>query len=225
MKPHEMIMTFVVVSLFGMAEAGADTVFSNLGPGGSFGSSSATIQQGILSGYAFTASETATFTSMELAVGSFAADVTGDAYLATDIGGVPGATLASWSFAVPQALGGSLITLPYPTILPPVTLDRGVQYWVYLTDPTPPSPGSTNTFAWFLNSTGQTGPEAFNNAGRWYTGTFTTAAFQIDGTITSVPEPSSIVTSLIGLMIAGGVVRGSRLVGRTDGLAMQRPVD
>jgi hypothetical protein len=200
MNPFKPMAAIVVVMLCGLGEAKAGTIFSNLGPGGSFGSGSWTIQMVEPIAFAFTASETATLGSLELAVGTFTSNVTGTAFLTTDIGGAPGLTLASWSFAVPQTLQGSLVTLDYPTDFPPVTLSQGTEYWVYLGDNTNPD------YAWFTNSTGYSGPGAGNLDGSWRPITNgTPAAFQVNGSV--VPEPSSLALSVVGFVMVAVVLR------------------
>ncbi len=205
MNRGNLIVSVVVLILSGAGKAEAGVVFSDLGPGGSFSSSSSwTIQMGNPTAFEFTAAQTETLSSVEVAVGAFASGVTGVAYLTTDIGGFPGLTLSSWAFAVPVTSQGSIVTLDYPTIEPAVTLTQGTPYWIYLDDRT-----SAN-YAWFGNSTGYTGPTAGYYGGQWHAISYgSPAAFQINGS--AVPEPSSIAILALGCAILAATQSKSRM--------------
>jgi hypothetical protein len=205
-----------------IASANAAVIFSNLGPGDSFGSSGWVVGQratpfgsiNLEVAAAFTVTSDAVFTEAE-----FAAQLIGQAgdlrvaLLATDPSGTPGSLLASFTIAAPAV--PSVINVQ--SFLGPI-LSAGTEYWLDIT--------SLNTAAlWFDNNQSGTGPVAVNQNGQGFaliTGFGGSAqvqpAFQIDGiplpsllgfaalAPAAVPEPSTVSVMAGGLFLSSIVV-------------------
>lgn len=117
--------------------------------------------------------------------------------LAADVSGVPGTILESWSVDI----DGSPAIYTVTSSVHPLLGDSN-KYWVWLT-----ANDLTNSdLAWNLNDQGHTGEFAFRIGYQpnWITVTDSLPAFDVTGT--PVPEPSTIlllVSGLIGLAVYG----------------------
>ena len=208
------------------ATANAEAIFSNLGPGDSFGMTSGWVVGNRTTPFgsftlevavAFTPASDAMFTGVD-----FAAELLGQpgdltvALLVTDAVGTPGAALETFSLAAPAV--PSLVSIA--SSLNPV-LSAGTEYWLDIS--------SASTAAWWLdNDQGMHGPLAQNQNGRGFVlltdyegNPPVQPAFRVNGdplglTNTSAaladpvhaPEPSSLLFVIAGLLLCRN--RGAR---------------
>jgi hypothetical protein len=190
-----------LTAFLGGGRASADFIFSNLGPGGSFSTTSYATADNLPTSnnwlaYAFTPTTSSLVTQIDIAVGQGSFNsTTGYAYLMSDNGGVPGSVLmsgpnsVSWSFAIPTT--PTLLSLDVPNIYPYPQLTAGQQYWLALAPEVTPD----SYYLWYGNSTNQTGPWAQTVNGSWRTTqNVPEGAFAVVGTeISSVPEPATLL--------------------------------
>jgi len=118
------------------------------------------------------------------------------------------------------APGSLLETLPLPgiSLIPFVgtgtstlhpLLTAGTTYWLVL------RPGSQSAGGWAQNDRGINGfVFSVNNGSTWLTTTQATPIFDINGTPTGVPEPSTLGMILIGVLVVTIAGRGCRLAAK-----------
>jgi PEP-CTERM motif len=184
-----------------VAEARADVIFSNLGPGGAFDdtqfySAIATIDGSEKQSLAMAFTPTANYivTGASWALSSTSADPITQILIDNDNGGKPGINLGGFGFGLvsstPSVVNSTLVGSV-------IDLAAGQQYWMEIGAFNYP-----NSFSWYYNSTGQTGPVAMANetaGGAWNVAPGTEAAFAVYGTplAPTVPEPSTL--TLLGI--------------------------
>ena len=138
----------------------------------------------------FQPSVAATLDSVDLGVNIFGTFISVD--LDTNAGGVPGSILES--FALTGNSRFPVLRTGTSTLHPLLT--AGTTYWLVLT------PGDS-VGGWYFNNQGLNGADyTHDNGTTWATDTQLTPAFDINGTTTGVPEPSSALLFLTGL---GGI--------------------
>ncbi len=120
--------------------------------------------------------------------------------LATDVGGIPGATLESWT-VTPSTTGTGYETV---TDSLGILLKGGTQYWIEAT------PGATDTTAIWNSNLMDLGNAAVNKGSGWVDRNtppvgYQLGAFDVQGT--AVPEPASIGLILGGFAVLAGAVR------------------
>lgn len=209
----------LILATTGAGQANADIIFSNFGPGDSFGSSGFGI--GLVTpspstydnwGAKFTVGATDfTFTSAEAALQVTSGADTLTFGLRSDDAGLPGLLLQSFSASnIPTTNPGDIVTFNATASL---TLEAGTTYWLTSEEYSP-----SNSFAsWRLNNTSDKSANALRqNKGPWSIATANddSVAFRIDGSPVAVPEPGSLtMLSLggLGLLMYGCWRRSSRL--------------
>ena|ERR1700680_1005542 len=195
--------------------AWADTIYTNLGPGGTFNCCAGYGIRGssLLPEHALAAEFVPTsdflFLDAELPLSVNGGTPSADVYLMSDAAGVPGAILEQFSVSGLQPTPtGTLFTVN--SILKP-ELKAGTAYWLAVT-----APDASSDVSWRRNTTndfnsGSDSAQLISSsslAGPWtFVGTSSdpTAdsrpAFEIDGA--AVPEPNSLLLVLFGLSSAG----------------------
>ncbi len=182
-------------------------VYTNLGPGGSFDGNDQ-FEVGSQNGLAvqFTPTANVTFSDAEMALVHKIGTNLYDVSLATDSAGLPGTILETISLnGVVSTSTPTLVTAT--SSLEPV-LEAGSSYWLIVSAPDAGTQGGfainsigdlpNNNFA-FSNTNTPLGPWTLDNIGE------NRPAFQIDGTLVSVPEPSSLILAAISVSV--GVIR------------------
>ena len=189
------------------APAGS-VIFSNLGPGDSYSGQVVYAVGyafgGVLGDYVPASGFTVGATSMYLSTIQVAAGLqTGTNQLTIDLdadsGGIPGATLESFTItgAMPPLGTVSSDNLVVATSVLHPLLTAGSLYWVVLNAP------STTFAGWNLNSIGDMGPFYYTRRGQVIiSGTETLGAMLITGQ--AIPEPSSIVLVSTGAVVILG---------------------
>ena len=226
--------TAIGILIAGVAAcANAGTIFSNLGPGDSFGTHSGWVVGNRTTPFgsvtlevaaAFTPASDAIFTGVD-----FAAELLGQpgdltvALLVTGASGTPDAALETFTVAAPAF--PSLVSIA--SSLNPV-LNAGTEYWLDIS--------SASTAAWWLdNDQGLGGPVAQNQNGQGFVlltdfggNPPVQPAFRINddpvnpalisrlegpgdlAVVATVPEPSSLTLTLFGLVLAGLAIKKDR---------------
>ena len=181
----------------------ADTIYTNLGPLSSYNCCIGKWAQAMP--FTVPAGPGYSLTQIEIAMTWESGTNSTLLRLMTDSLGLPGSTLASWTFG-PFPIFGTVTTIqPSQTIsgITGITLSGGTTYWLAA------FPGDSTTRAiWNLNNTLQTGNGAFSTDGgsTWPTGSDngyidTLSAFAVLGDPVGVREPSTML--LLGTGLAG----------------------
>jgi len=203
------IVIGVWLLLFVASEARADTiVFSNFGPGMTFNqlqgigvTGSGDVFGGFIPAYAFTPTETFTFSSAQLPMNLVTGPNHFQVLLMTSSGGLPGNIIETITVSAPTSAG--IVTAN--SALHPVLTSR-TQYWLAVFAPEP------NTFGiWNFSLNDFSTPQAlaFNSpTGPWVLNNVNRSAFQINGE--PVPEPSTMLLLGTGLAALGTAVRKRR---------------
>ena len=195
---------WIIIAVWALASqlsAAPGTIFSNFGPGGTFGSSLQRYDCDMTCGFMsapFTASASGQLTSIQLPIDSNNSPITIALY--TSSGGAPGTLLESWTTAVPAT--ETLVTVT--SVLNP-TLSAGSQYWIVFTVPAT----TGEDIQWFQNLIGQTGGLFFGTSLTAQTHVFAAnplPAIQVLGNLSGpppVPLPPTLLLTLGGLALAG----------------------
>ena len=195
----------VLFALSASVSAFGATLFSDLGPGGTYDSLDAYVAcgSGVCNGnsfaaaalFAVTGSGSQAVSQIDIVAYDLAAPPpeTLTASIWTDSSGIPGTELtgASWNFVPPTTQNG-LVSI---TGISGLSLTGGSQYFLVVV------PGSLSGNAyleWWANNQGSTGLMLYSeNGGSWISEPFAEAAFDVQGT----PEPAPCVLLAAGLAI------------------------
>jgi hypothetical protein len=213
------------------ASANAGVIFSNLGPGDSFGTSGWVVGNRITPFGSTTLEIAAAFTPASDAVftgADFAAELFGQpgdlavSLLATGPSGTPGAVLEM--FIVPAPMDASLVSVS--SVLKPV-LNADTEYWLDISS-------SSTAAVWLDNDQGATGPVALNQNGQGFVlltdfggNQLVQPAFRVNddpiGLLSTAaddaPEPSTLLLVFVGLLL----IRPARMI-RRQGRALLQSV-
>ena len=181
------------------------SIFSNFGPGQSYGASVGDSVGNYFDGnnYAegslFTPTATATFGSLQIALScAFLCPDTFTVALDRDNGDQPGAAIESFvvSGAVLGTFGDANSPLVLDSVLQP-TLTAGTQYWL-----TVANASGNDSIEWNLNTTGDTSDQAISTDGgtTWFSPSGQTpGAYEVDSSALVTPEPGSTGLLIVGL--------------------------
>jgi hypothetical protein len=202
--------------LFGVIVFSSQTIFgtvifSNLGPGGSYQAGAGQTVSGPTSfggrldqAFPFVSGGNFVFTELDIALTYVSGTNNAVVSIWNDLGGLPGAVLTAFITGPLPAFGGCC-TLQVLTANNPVLFAAGQQYWVVAV-----ANGSDSSLAWNRNLANASGP----GATRTDSGAFTFSpslipgAFQVSGDV--VPEPSSTILMISGLMGVGLLPRRAK---------------
>jgi len=191
---------------------GDDVIFSNLGPGNSFDTSTAWAIAGPTSvfamllgdhpesvGKSFTPSANFDLTQVLLPLESTAGTNGVDVFLENSHSGLPGTILESWSVTGLSSTP-KLEDLSASSLQP---LSGGMTYWIVV------APLAPDTSAgWMFNDTGDSSEFAFNEGSGWNVfngGGGGSPALEVTGT--AVPEPSTLLLIGAGLLAFAPLTR------------------
>jgi len=207
------IVIGVWLLLFVASEARADTiVFSNFGPGMTFNqlqgigvTGSGDVFGGFIPAYAFTPTETFTFSSAQLPMNLVTGPNHFQVLLMTSSGGLPGTIIETITLTDAVPMFPPQIVVANSSLHPVLT--AGTQYWLAVFAPEPSTFGIWNhSFDDFST------PQArgfVSPTGPWVeTNILIKPAFQINGE--PVPEPSTMLLLGTGLASLGTAVRKRR---------------
>jgi len=204
--------------------AEADIIYTNFGTGASYDTSSANpigfdffTGDHDAQGASFVPGTDSMLDSITIALSAFNGTNADPVTVAfqSDIAGVPANILETFVIS-PSALA------PFGAANPPIALTSllnplmspGTMYWVTV------SASGSDPIAWNLNGTGAANLTATSVDGgtTWHNLGLTSGAFQVDGSATAVPEPSTLVllTASALLMLAWGH-KGTMLRGNGSG--------
>lgn len=213
----------VLLLLASTARLKADTIYSNLGPGQTFDTTQASVLGHSSNGntyvlaYTFVPTENAMPTDVLMAIGLFAAPQLPplNVYIESNVGGLPGSILDSFSPAGNVSFQASLVQFNCSSCLQSLT--AGTTYWLVAQESNP-----AVNISWYYtgtaNNPGGSAPAALNKTGSatgpWVGNTSTTTAFQIDGTpvVSEVPEPGTWLLVGSGI-VAVALVRSREVLG------------
>jgi len=207
------IVIGVWLLLFVASEARADTiVFSNFGPGMTFNqlqgigvTGSGDVFGGFIPAYAFTPTETFTFSSAQLPMNLVTGPNHFQVLLMTSSGGLPGTIIETITLTDAVPMFPPQIVVANSALHPVLT--AGTQYWLAVFAPEPTTFGIWNhSFDDFST------PQArgfVSPTGPWVeTNILIKPAFQINGE--PVPEPSTMLLLGTGLASLGTAIRKRR---------------
>jgi hypothetical protein len=199
------------------AIAPASIIFTNLGAGQSYDMTQGNpvgndfAGDNAAQGDTFTPTASATLSSIEVALTCIVDCPASESFtvaLRANIADAPGAVIESFTFTgrTLGALGNNNPLITATSVLHP-TLTAGTQYWITVS--------SLVNFAisWNDNGTGDTSDQAISSDGgaSWFSPSgMTPSAYEVDGTITGVPEPSTTILFGSAVMLSLMVYR-SRL--------------
>ena len=186
-----------VIALAALPASAQTVVFSNLGSGGSYSTTTGVgvgdVFQNQSVGYRFTASDSGTLNSIELALERVGATGNLTLGLYTEGSSAPATLLQSWT--IDYAYKSSLTYVPS---FAPTTLNAGDSYYLCAAVPT-----GLPAWEWYNNNTSAAGQRVVSmNGGAWVNeGTRPQGAFRV----TVVPEPSTYA-AFFGVAALGLVV-------------------
>lgn len=197
--------------------ARADILISNFGPGLAYNTSggnavgNAFDNNTYAEGDTFTPTFTATFSSLDIALGcAFVCPDPFNVSLTSDNGGQPGAVIETFSVAGSSLgpSGSNNAPLVLNSALNPV-LTAGLPYWITVTS------DLSDSISWNWNSTGDTSAEAISTDGgaTWFSPSGQTpGALEVDGSpiISSTPEPSSAACLMLALLLLPAIRKSTK---------------
>jgi hypothetical protein len=206
-KPLGLVIVLMIVFV-NLSQA--DTIYSNLGPGLSYGNSAIRAATGSLNLAAATpfvvpSGANYALTEIDLAIGA-SASAPATIELTDNAGGFPGNVIASWTMNFPALFANSsIVPSQQITGITGITLDENATYWLAVLA----ANGSTDTW-WSANNTGQINIKAdsFTNGASWsplYTQN-ADVAFGVFGNSEPVPEPSTILLLATAILGMGGAI-------------------
>jgi hypothetical protein len=207
------VLSTAALALVFVAQASADTVFSNFGPGQTYVGNSwwdvGAVPTGVgtqVDAFSFIPTATATVTGADLALAGISGSTTPlTVYIESSSGGAPGTILDTLTQT------GSYSAYPTTDVVNFTcggscsTLDAGTTYWIVgqQTD-------ATNDTGW-MYSFGDSGTwyydETNSATGSWSAFTSDFSAFDVTGTVSPVPEMGSVALLGTGLIGLAGVLR------------------
>ncbi len=204
----------LALALSAPAALAQTTVFSNFGPGNTFGTS-AYLSYGPTNplaasngtdsqGEGFTASASGNLSTINIALQHYSGTNDAHLFLANASGGVPGAILESFTITNLPIFGVSSSSLLITSTSHPL-LTAGASYFLYEVET------GNEAGAWSFNSIGETGPHLNSFNSQPYTNqTATQGAFSVQ---VGAPVPEASTTVSFSLLLAlglGGVIAGRR---------------
>lgn len=183
---------FVLIGTVSVAPVFADVaIYTDFGAGDSYNDGVVWVIGTFLNnpnevvGEAFTTTTSIQFADAQLAMlsnGQTGSGTTADVYLESNSGGNPGSIVDTLVEQSPISSG----IVSFDCSLCP-TLSAATTYWIVT------APGNGQTF-WFNNNTGAIGAAlSASDTGPWSDDTtHASGAFEVDGTVSPVPEPSSL---------------------------------
>lgn len=167
-------------------------------------------------GATFTPTTSADFSSLDIALSNFFGTNTDTLTVSLDANssGAPGAALENLTVG-PGALGtfgNNNAPLLLDSVLHPL-LTAGTQYWVTVSDATGGAPPPDSN-VWNWNDTSDASSEAISTDGgtTWFSPSgLTPGAYQVNGTIQTVPAPP-IGVGFPAFLVVGGFLFGARLL-------------
>jgi len=205
-----MRVTCAALGLFFVSlQAGASVIYTDFGTGQSFnGSGSSGITSTVGAAAVFTASLTATLTSIDIAAKVISGTTSFTVKIANDSSNSPGTVIESMTIT---SIPSTAAVVTATSSLNP-TLTSGTKYWLEVV-----GAGSASG-SWFNNSQSALGNRSTSSNGgsAWTTGSLSVLpAFDINGTAgTSSPEPSSAVLLFVPL---GAVIAYQRMKAAKSG--------
>jgi len=208
--------------LLAVGDARANTVYSNLGAGGTFSGGGilvcgASTDCGEIYWDATTFIPTANYTlsEIDIALTNEAGTNGATVQLVNSVGGLPGTTVyETWTLSGLPAYGAT--SLGSADMLmssgPAVQLTSGTQYWV-VAEPA----DSTTKDVWNYNSTGAVGNYAFSDNGgtKW---NFDSTGPQLAFVVASEPSVVVLFLTSVGLCALAGILRRRKSRARTPAL-------
>jgi hypothetical protein len=189
--------------------ARADIVYSNFGPGYTDSGNTVAVAGGNVGGeyyaVAFTPASNVTFTDALADLLWVSGQKTINAYLLTDNGGLPGASLATLNQTTPITSGIEMFVCSSGCPI----MQAGIQYWFELQEADP-----NTDIGWYLSSVDPANNSnvalgfTFFPSGTWFSPNEAPNAFEIDGQPT--PEPGSLLLALTGCLVLVGKARRSK---------------
>jgi hypothetical protein len=213
MQRLQTLLSFTAIFAVVSASAQASVIYSNLGAGDTFNvvagssvSGAASTNNNFVSiALSFVPSSEYIFTSIELPVSHFNSGLNTNfltASLRQNSGGIPGATLESFSQTITPTVG----TLTTFTSVGGVTLNAGTAYWIVL-EPTT----DTDYIVWHRNATGATGLSFLLNSNPWTADTgLASPAMRVNGILGTAAAPEPGTLALVTLAIPALIARRRR---------------
>ncbi len=204
------LLAILIAAIFSVTPAHSELIYSSLGPGDSFTTTSSlvvgTYEEGPFPpgtlvatqwGFSFTPSIDATLDSIKFAASHFSGNNGLNVILMSDSAGVPETALETFNFTGLSPTG----TLYTATSLLHPAMNQGTKYWVVL------APQGDGMFGWCEDDS-KTGPLAArrdllaSNSGWFAVSASHPAYFAVEGTVVPIPGAAWLLGSgLLGLVV------------------------